>query len=350
MPRALGRDRLDVAAGGRLVLTCEEPKGWHGRSPKMPTAAEHPGTAVRWEGGFYEVLEASGLPGGGAAYVLAAWDERHAMRVVATYNEATEAARAHERADAAHRADRHVLLWLLSPIVGSLPGHVQESFEREYNVPARYLSLASALPLWIAGWIALILRAAAWIGGAHTLPEPVLLFGIYLLAESTARLVVAFLQGRPIGTVVGTLLYEGWRQLGRGAAHARGRPVPREKELWDVDIEPEQELLDRYRMVEPAAGLLAAPEQAVLAERYGFDGIRWGRLSAIFLLVMFGPLAFASLLGAFVEPEPSDLWRIPLFGGLVLEQVFRLARLRHGRLAPSLLGILVKPFAKPLLA
>lgn len=214
MPRALGRDRLGVETGGRLLLDCDVPKGWRPRSPATATSAEHPGTALRWEGELFEVLEARSLGGEAVRYVLAAWDERHAMRIVETYSAETEAARAAESADVARRSDRHVFILRVAPLVGSLPGHVQEFFEREYNVPARRLSLASALPLWVLGWISLILLLASAIGGAGSVPPPILVFGVYILPESTARLVVCVLQGRPIGTLVGTLLYEAWRLLG----------------------------------------------------------------------------------------------------------------------------------------
>lgn len=349
MPRALGRDRLGVEAGGRLLLDCDAPKGWRPRSPATATSAEHPGSAVRWEEQFFEVLEVHARGGAGVRYVLAQWDDRHTMRVVETYSVETEAARALERADAARRSDRHAYVHLIAPLVGSLPAHVQERLEQEYNVPARRLSLASALPLWILGWLSLIFLMASSFGAPAGVPTFVLVLGVYLLAESTARLAVCFMQGRPIGTLAGTLLYEAWRHLGHAKARAEGRPVPREKAVWDVEVDPERQALDRYALVEPLAGLLPVGDQVRLAERFGFDGIRWGRIGAIFLLVMFGPLAATSILGAIAVFEPSDLPKIAVFGGVAAEQVARLRALAAGRLAPSVLGILVRPFARPLL-
>ena len=346
MPRAVGRDRLGVETAGQVLLDCGTPKGWHPREPATPTSAEHPGTAVAWEGEFFEVLEVRPL-GSGVRYVLAPWDERHTMRVVAAYSEESEAARAGERSDAAARADRHVYILLVAPLAGSLPAHVQERLEREYHVPARYLSMASALPLLIAGWIALILLFAAGIGGAGSLPLAVLVFGVYLLAESSARLVVCVAQGRPIGTLVGTLLYEAWR---RTKAAAGGTPLPKEKAVWDVKSDATQDVLDRYHVLEPFAGLLSVDDQACLVERFGFDSRRWGRVEAIFLLVMFGPLAIASVRGALSAFEAVDIPRVAFFGGIVFEQVVRLRKLAAGRLAPSVLGVFVRPFARKLLA
>lgn len=349
MPRALGRDRLGVEAGGRLLLDCDASKGWRGRNPATATSAEHPGSAVRWEEQFFEVLEVRPLGGGAVQYVLAPWDDRHAMRVVESYSEEAEAARKLERADTARCSDRHVYAWLAAPLLGSLPGYVQERLEREINVPAARLSLASALPLWIAGWISLVLLMASSIEGTGSLPLPVLVFGVYLLAESTARLSVCMVQGRAIGTLVGTLLYEIWRRLGGTKARVEERPIPRERAVRAAEAGAERDALDRFAMVEPLAGLLPVRDQVRLAERFGFDGIRWGRIGAIFLLVMFGPLAVTSVLGAIAVFEPSDLWKVPLFGGIVAEQVLRLRKLASGRLAPSVLGPLVRTFARPLL-
>ncbi|HQQ78813.1 MAG TPA: hypothetical protein PLB01_15775, partial [Thermoanaerobaculia bacterium] len=245
MPRAVGRDRLGVETAGQVLLDCDAPKGWRARTPATPTSAEHPGTALSWEGEFFEVLEVRSR-GSGVQYVLAPWDDRHAMRVVMAYNEDTEAARGRERTDAARRSDRYVYLLLGAPLIGSLPGHVQEFFEREYNVPARRLSLASALPLWIVGWLALVLLLASAVGGAGAPPLPVLVFGVYLLAESTARLAVCLLQGRAIGTFVGTLAWEVWRRLKTAFG---GTPLPAERSIWDVESDATQDVLDRYHVL-----------------------------------------------------------------------------------------------------
>ena len=65
---------------------------------------------------------------------------------------------------------------------------------------------------------------------------------------------------------------------------------------------------------------------------------------------MFGPLALSSVLGAIAAFEATDLPKIAIFGGVAAEQVVRLNALRAGRLAPSVLGRLVRPLARPLLA
>jgi hypothetical protein len=218
MPRPIGRDRIADAREGTVVLACAEPKGWRARSPEGPTAAEHPGTCVRWEDELFEVQRLEIRADGSHLYTLAHWDERHAIRVLERYDERAEAERAVEKRAAVRRVEGRTALLLAAPLVGSLPASVQERLEQEYNVRGWVLTLASAVPLWIFGWISLILLFASSIGGAATVRTPVLVLGVYFLAESSARLSVCVPQGRPIGTPLGALLYEVWRRFGKPPA------------------------------------------------------------------------------------------------------------------------------------
>jgi hypothetical protein len=227
----LGRDRIAGVREGKLLLSCAEPKGWRVRVPKAATSAEHPGTCVRWEEQLFEVEDLETHADGSLTYTLARWDERHAIRVIATYDAETEAERIKETRAATRRVGGRTALLLAAFFVGSLPAPVQERLEHEYNVRASTMSLVSALPFWILGWISLILLLASSVGGAVSFPTPVLAFGVYLLAESTARLAVALLQGRATGTVAGTLFYEVWRFSRRGLDRSRGRAVPPEKSV-----------------------------------------------------------------------------------------------------------------------
>lgn len=215
MPRPFGRDRIAGVREGKLFLSCAEPKGWRARVPATPTSAEHPGTCVRWEEQLFEIEDIETHADGSLTYTFARWDERHAIRVITAYDAGTEDARVQERRAAARRVEGRTALLLASPFVGSLPAQVQERLEHEYNLRGSTMTLASALPLWVFGWFSLILFLASSIGGVSFLPTPVLVLGIYFLAESTARLAVCIPQGRPIGTPLGTLLYEVWCRLGK---------------------------------------------------------------------------------------------------------------------------------------
>lgn len=351
MPRPLGRDRIEGLRDGKLFLTCPEPKGWRPRSAKGTTSAEHPGTCVRWEEQLFEVEDLETRADGSLTYTLARWDERHAIRVLATYDATGEAARIVESRAAAMRVEGRTALLLAAPFVGSLPVSVQERFEHGYNVRASTLSLASALPLFLFGAFCIVVLRAVAFGGPPLLPVWVLITGHFLFAESALRLAVVLAQGRGIGTVFGTLLYELGRLSARGLDRSRGRTTPPESPGFHVEPgERGQEDADRFHLLEPVLSFLAASEQDILAKRFGFDGLKWARVSAIFLLVVLVPFAVTALLGFFLVPEASDLLVLLLSGGLSAEQVLRLSRAARKTQAPSVLAPLVRPFARRLLA
>jgi hypothetical protein len=91
MPRPHGRDRLEPAEDGTVVLLSLRPKGWAGRPEAAPRAPVLPGTAVRWDGELWEVLRVEPRAGGGFRHVLAPWDDRFLVRTVAAYGEEPEA-------------------------------------------------------------------------------------------------------------------------------------------------------------------------------------------------------------------------------------------------------------------
>jgi hypothetical protein len=351
MPRPFGRDRLAGVRDGKLLLFCEASKGWRARSDATATSAEHPGTCVRWENELFEVEDFESGADGSVTYALRPWDERHAIRVVATYSPEAEAERSVEARDGRRRVAGHTGALLLAPVLGCLPAHVQERLENEYNVKASWLSLASALPLFLFGAFCFIAaRTAALGGGPPLLPDRVLLAGQYLFVESAVRIGIASFQGRGIGTVAGTVLYEIWRLARRGYDHARGRQVAPEKSFFEVEpADARQGELDRFHLLEPALSFLEPGEQASLAERFGFDALKWGRISAIFLLIAVGPFAVSALFGFLLVPQASDLFLLASAGGLSIEQVLRLHKVAAGRPAPSILGVLVRRAARRLL-
>jgi hypothetical protein len=350
MPRPFGRDRLAGVRDGKLLLLCRESKGWRTRSDATATTAEHPGTCVRWEDEFFEVVDFDSHADGSVTYALRPWDGRHAIRVVASYSPEAEAARSADRRETRRRIEGHTGILLLSPVLGCLPGHVQERLENEYNVKASWMSLASAIPLFVFGAFCFVAARAAEMGGPLLLPGWVLVVGQYLWVESAVRIGIAHLQGRGIGTVAGTVLYEIWRLTGRGFDRARGRHVPHEKSVFEVEpADPWEEEFDRFHLLEPALSFLEPGEQASLAERFGFDGLRWGRISAIFLLVAVSPFAVSALFGFLLVPQASDLLLLASAGGLSIEQVLRLRKVAAKHPAPSILGVLVRPAARRLL-
>lgn len=347
MPRPFGTDRVEAAGHGRLRILCREPRAWTPRRPATPGMALHPGTAIRWEDDLWEVVGAEEVPGAGVRYELEPWDERHAIRVLLPYDEASEAERAADGRDLARRRGLRWFALLLAPLAGLLPGRVQERLETELGLRASTLTLASVLAPMAVGTYALLMLLAAGFGpalraGGPAL-EPLLPLLSYFLPESLLRLGVALGQGRPIGSVLGLPLYPlaRWTGLVEPPPVASGSAAPAEG----------RRQADRYVMLEPVLSFLPAPDQLRLREERGFAPTTWGKRTAWFLLVYPGLTAPAHAWDLLAESGglPS-LLLLALAAGLGLEQVLRLRALSRGAPAPSVLGRLVAPFARPLLA
>jgi len=351
-----GTDRAETASEGGVWLVCSHPKGWHPRRGRAYTSSEYPGTAVRWETELFEVVEAHSHPDGSVRYRLEPWSDRHTVRSIRTYDATSEADRSivvasHKKSIALRR-----LAILFSPLLGHLPGPVQEHMESEFGAPAITMTIVSALPLFALGSISALFSFSAMVGGAFSsgasslretagsipslLPLPI---SIYLVFESGLRLGVAFLQARPIGSLPGTLIYAIYRALGGGAGVAtlssRGLPAT-----------PNRALHDRFRMVEPLLALLSPQVQEVFERRFGMEVLRWGKVTAALLLIIGGTNILTSLLllSAGGRGIGDFLWLLAGMG-ISIEQIGRFRRLQRGQPAGSFLGVLVRPMARRLL-
>jgi hypothetical protein len=354
--RAVGSDSVETGADGGTWIVSSTPKGWLPRRGRIHTSSEYPGTAVRWDGELFEVVEAVANPGS-VRYRLEPWPDRHTVRAIETYDEKTETGRETVRAEHAQNISRRRLAILFSPLLGHLPGSVQERMESEFGAPAVVMTIVSALPLFALGIVSFLFTLASAYGTGyakgvsglenaqasipHLLPLPL---AVFLVIESGLRMGGAFLQARPVGSVAGTLLYEAWRT-------ARGLPPPPGSSVRASRPTPERALQDRFRMLEVLLALLSPAEQKLLEVRYGMDILRWGRITAALLLAIGGLNVVASLaiLAAAQGGLGDFLW---LVAGAVLsiEQLARLRELARGRPAGSILGGLVRPLARGLLA
>jgi len=136
LPQPFGADRVENAPDGGLLLVCPLPKAWAPRSARTLTVAEHPGTAVEWEGRLYEVRDAAPTPDGGMRYRLLPWEDRHAIRRMERYDAVTEEIRETERRDRRGDLAKRQLSLLLAPLAGLLPGEIQKKMERDFGAPA----------------------------------------------------------------------------------------------------------------------------------------------------------------------------------------------------------------------
>lgn len=356
MPRAYGTDLVSETADGSFELTCALSKGWRARTPRAATSVEHPGSAVEWEEEIFEVREAIPLADGRTRYRLAAWDPRHAIRTLDHYDPAAETGRTAERVERVKDRRSRRMSVLLAPLLGHLPAHVQEDMERQFSARAVGMTIASALPLFIIGFLSFFESVTAGIGSRFSaegaaqlsvfpwlawLPAPV---GIFLLAESTFRLTSAVAASQPCGSLLGVLGYEGWLAAG-GKRH--GRPLGA---TVKPPQDPNRNADDRYHLLEPLAALLRPDEQKLLASRFGFDPLRWGRRTAVWLMAfaLLNILISVVQLGASRGGVGDFVWLL-LGIGLLFEQLARRRAIGRGVPAGSVLGAFVRPLAREML-
>lgn len=222
--RAYGGDRVEEGDGGRVSLISSSSKGWRGRSPAIASRrSAHPGTAVSWDGALYEVTDVLPLASGDVRYSLAPWDETQAIRTLERYDAPNEEARARERIGRADAVKRRRAAILLSPLLGHLPGNVQERMESEFGAPANTMTVVSALPLLVVGILGAFAGFARAVGGSpEPLPELPLPLSLYLVGESYVRLSIVATQSRPAGSLPGSLLHAAWSALARRRRSALG--------------------------------------------------------------------------------------------------------------------------------
>ena len=146
-----------------LILSPIAKPGWHARAEGTATRVLFPGSAVLFEGAYYEVRRI--VPTGAEAqktrppargdhqpspsarhwrYELWAWEDRFPIREAFDYTrEECVRVEAAVRAALRKQAAAHTLAWLM-PLVGLLPARVQLAIEAEYGLPAARSTFWSA--------------------------------------------------------------------------------------------------------------------------------------------------------------------------------------------------------------
>lgn len=355
-PRPFGTDRVEPSPDGGVWLICREPRGWTARRGRAQTGAEYPGTAVRWETEIFEVVEAIAGRDGTQRYRLEPWPDRHAIRAIQTYDAATPERRSRERSGYRTSVAKRRLAILFAPLLGHLPGPVQKRMESEFGAPALGMTVASALPLFALGMVSWLYSMAAAYGaglsagganpaeGGPSIPSLLPLpLALYLVVESGIRLGLAFVQAGPVGSLPGILVFA----IVTGIRGSQSVSAP---SFRGLPASPEQALRDRYRMLEAVLALLTPAEQESLARRFGFEPLRWGRITAVLLLIVGGANVLASLI-AFAAGAGGlgDLLWLLAGAALSAEQIARLRRIARGQPAGSALGAIVRPMAGKLL-
>jgi len=345
-PRALGTDRVEELDGETVVLVCPVSRTWQARTPRSTVRPGHPGTAVAWADRIYEVRLVEPLPDGGARYRLTPWEDGQTIRRFERYDEDAERGRAEARAGSAAAIRNRRLSILLAPLAGLLPGSVQKAMQNAFGAPALGMTVASAFPLFVVGFLGMFDHILGMAGGFVDWPRglaPPLPVALYLFGESALRLASAIAGREPMGSFPVVVAHAAWKEArGEGAPDAAPSAEP-------THAERERSRRDRFAILEPMLSLLPAPSQRALETRYGFDPQRWGRITAGVLLAVGGSNALASL--AVLAAGRGDAWDAIglVVGGLLAgEQIRRLRLLSRDEPAGSALGALIRPMAGPL--
>ena len=335
--RAYGSDRLGAGAEeGTWVLSSRLPKGWTARVPKELNRREFPGTAVLWEELLFEVMAVEHLPHG-VRYTLAPWSDSHAVRLSERYDEESEQRRVADWR-ASHARERHRRTAnLLAPLTGHLPALVQEHLASEVGIVPNRLTLISCIPELVAFTFALLAGVQAYMDN-RPIP-PLVWVGAVIGADALVRLFFLATQARPIGSAAGMLIYGIWYAV---AGRRSGAPSPvASPKGTDVRFLPPPEEVaarDAFHVREPLITLLTPAEQERAAERFGYDFRRSARTVAVLILVF-------AILGVITSIRGHAISSLLVAGTLALEQIVRLAALRH-QPAGSILAPLARPFVR----
>lgn len=346
---AHGSDRLRIT-GRKALLFSTLPKGWTPRTPKTLTHSEHPGTAVEWDGEYYEVVAADALPSGAVRYVLEPWRDEHVMRTVSRYDDESEARllEDHRRAERQRRSS--VLARIGGVLTGHLPEPVQARLANDLGVSAPGMTLVSCIPPFVVLGVCVWLTVGARLR-MESSPVPAWLWIVtgILVLESAIRFFVAMSQNRGMGTSLGLAAYIAYWSLSPKRAQLVSPFAPPGEGVYMIAPPQDVALRDSFEMRGPLLTFLTAEEQRKLVARYGFEYRRHAVpiTTAFLICALLGVISMASKLsgggGSF-----ASVTSLVLAAAVSAEQIVRLVRIRSGP-AGSIFAIFVRPFARDLL-
>lgn len=344
--QSYGTDRIRRGNGEQWIILSRQSKGWVPRTPAAGTRNDRPGTTVRCEEKYYEVVSAAATAGG-VRYVLEPWRDENVMRIVDDYDEGSEARRQAAHQDGVRRERGRVSANLLAIFTGQLPSTVQERLGNEVGIwPAR-LTLISILPAMVFVGVVVNLAVHRRMEQEAPMPLWLLLLAGYLLGESAVRFVSAMAQNLPMGSLAGFIAYALYYMASPGRKNLV-RPIEESKGPLVPAMTEEAAASDRYILLEPLLTLLSPAEQDRLSAKFGFDYRKTASIVASVILT-FGVLGVVNSISLLREGARfSPALALLIAGVLAAEQVARLWKLREHP-AGSMLGAMVRPLARKLL-
>jgi hypothetical protein len=344
--QAYGSDRLGLREDGTATLSCRTAKqNWQARIPKTLTAPQHPGTAVAWDGEYWEIVDFE-VTQSGVRYTLARWPDSAAMRLVDRYDEVAEAERVLGRKRAQVRETGRKAATLLGFLTGHLPANVQMHLAENIGTnPARLTMISAIPPFAVFGFYAVAMVGNGIPSLEHRWVPPPIIMGLlaYLAVDSLVRFLFALSRGHPMGSVFGMIGYAIYYGLARDRSKLAVPFAPaRGSSVKTTELPPDAKLQSDLALVEPLFSLLDERDQQTVAQRYGVD-YRSTASTLAGILLVFSLLGVITSIGSAFHLHLSGFVSLVVAGGLLAEQVWRFFKFPQGP-APSVLRVLVRPF------
>ena len=222
-PRALGADRVERLDGETVVLRCPVSKTWQGRTARSTVRRDTPERRSPGPSGSTKSAPPSHWRTAACGIVSHPGKRaRPSAGSSATTRTASAAAR-RGREDSAAAVRTRGLSILLAPLAGLLPGSVQKTMESEFGAPALGMTVASALPLFVVGFLGMFGHILGMAGGSLgwpawlALPLPI---AVYLFGEAPALRLASAIAGRePMGSFPVVVAHAAWKEArGEGGA------------------------------------------------------------------------------------------------------------------------------------
>jgi hypothetical protein len=166
------------------------------------------------------------------------------------------------------------------------------------------------------------------------LPLGPALAATFLALDGMIRFKLAFLDGRPSGSLFGVLAYAVYALFaGKKEPKRAGEAIPKLREF-----SAEEQLLHSFHVFEPLVTLLPPAEQARIAERFDYDHRRTATKMALGILVV-------AIVGVIASVSSHAWMSLALAILLGVEQIVRIPQLDRQPVG-SLLGIFARPFVR----
>jgi hypothetical protein len=211
-------------AGHHYDLRIESPfekPGWKPRSFSTIGQTMFPGSAIEFEGIYYEIIFQDFIAGPPMmiSYDLKRWDDNHVIRTQFHYNEEECRKEANALRERNQSNRLNILLSILSPLIGMLPAEDQIRISNRFGISATHMTSFSALTILLPAGYFMISFIAHVIGQAPLAgPSWFRLFyplGFYFFTESLLRMLTSMKLEEPIGSLPVAFPVLLWRSIRR---------------------------------------------------------------------------------------------------------------------------------------